>query len=476
MSYRKLLLTVITTLFCGVISAQTSKENNTYLFFIDALRLSQAQNLTMKAHEYEMKALRYDKKAQGGLRSPQFNLTGNFTMMDKPVDINLNEYKSTVQDYLGKLPQIPALKPIITQLMSAPWQMNIQEDQFAVLGVSMIMPIYMGGKINAANRAAKIRIEQGENKYNQELGALCSELSERYFGLSLAQQVLSVREEVVCGMKEHYYDAVALEKNGIIAKGERLYAEMFLERSIAEKQKSSRDVISINAALENTLNAKANYHPITSMFILSDIEPMDYFIASALEKSPLLKEVGFTKRLAEEQAKAKRAEILPTISAIGAANLVDYNVTHSLPKAFIGVSVNYKLFNGARNIHEYKSSKATIKRVEILQSKAKMDIATYVEKSYNDLISIGEQVQSYNSTIRFANEYLRIKVKAFHEGVGTSSDVVDAQLNLAKSKIEQIQLTFQYDVEFAKLLETCGISERYPTYMVGVTSQTISYK
>ena len=476
MNYKKLSSFVIGVFLSGSVVAQTAPDNNTYLFFIDALRLSQVQNLKLKAHEYEMNALKYDKKAQAGLRSPQFNLTGNFSMMSQPIGVDLNGYKAPVQGFLEKLPQIPALQPIIGQIMGASWEMNIQEDKFAFLGLGMVMPIYMGGKINAANNAAKIRIAQGENNHDKELGALCTELAERYFGLSLAKQVLSVRGEVVEGMQKHYDDAIALEKNGMIAKGERLYAEMFFERSKADKQKSNRDVISINAALENTLNAKANYHPITSMFILSDIESMDYFIGSALEKSPLLKDVEFTKQLAEQQLKAKRAEILPTISAIGAANLVDYNVSSAIPKAVIGITVNYKLFNGARNIHEYKSSKETIKRVEVLQSKAKMDIATLVEKNYNDIMSLAEQTESYNATIRFADEYLRIKTRAFNEGIGTSSDVVDAQLNLAKSKIEQIQLAFQYDVAFAKMLEICGLSERYSQYMVGVSSETISYK
>ena len=54
----------------------------------------------------------------------------------------------------------------------------------------MTVPIWMGGKINAANRAARINEKTAVAQGNQTRNALISELVERYFGLALATQVV----------------------------------------------------------------------------------------------------------------------------------------------------------------------------------------------------------------------------------------------------------------------------------------------
>lgn len=472
----KKLLTLLA--ICAITATANAQEteNKTYIHYEDAINLASTQNLTIRAHEHENKALEFDKKAMFGLWLPEFNLTANYTLLNKDIGMDLNDMKGEISNIVASNPVIgQVLGSTLDDLMKKSWDMTIQDNHFGVVGVTMVAPIYMGGKIKAANTAAKIKIEESDNKKQIDLDKLNTELSERYFGLSLAKQVSMVRKEVVSGMQTHYDNAVALEKNGIVANSEKLYAEMFLERAKAEERKANRDIISINTALENTLNARGNYMPLTNMFILESIESADYFIQYAMDNSPLLISVNMKKQLANEQVKAKRAEILPTISAIGAANIVDYQLTNMIPRAMIGVSINYKLFNGAKNIHEFKSSKETVKQVDLLEQKARMDIGTLIEKSYNDILSLGEQVDSYNSTINFAQEYLRVKTKAFSEGVSTSSDVVDAQLNLAKSKIERMELAYKYDVAFAKLLEVCGLSHKYHNYMTGATSKAISY-
>lgn len=452
------------------------QQGKTYLNYSDALNMASSQNLTIRAYEYESRALEFDKKAMFGLWLPQINLIGNYTMLSSDIGIDMNNLKGEVGGLLEAHPDLGGLlAPIMKDLMAKSWSMTMQESQFGVFGASMIAPIYMGGKIRAAHNAAKIKIDESENSKQQDLHKLNTELSERYFGLSLATQVAMVREEVVRGMQKHYNDAIAMEKNGIIANSETLYAEMFLVRSKAEAQKANRDILSVNAALSNTLNAKANYMPLTNMFILEGIEPLDYFIQFAMENSTLLKGVALKKELVNQLVKSKRAEILPTISAIGAANIVDYQVSSVVPRAMIGVSVNYKLFNGARNINELRSSKEQVKRVEMLELKARMDIGTLIEKSYNDILSLGEQVGSYGATINFAEQYLVVKQKAFGVGMTTSSDVVDAQLNLAKSKIERMELAYKYDVALAGLLEVCGLSHTYNHYMIGASSKVISY-
>lgn len=456
-------------------SAQAQEKLKISLSFQEALKITYDENYLLKANQHEHRMAELEKKAAAGLRSPQINLVANYTYMSSPIGFDFNNLKQPIGQIVGKLPIPPDLGPILQQLMQADWRLDIQKDNFFVLGAAAVAPIYMGGKINAANNAAKIRIEESHQKNLQDKYLLCTELSERYFGLSMAHRVRDVRKEVLDGMQKHYDDAVQLEKNGIIAKGEKLYAEMYLTRAQSDYRKAQRDIISINGALENTLNTRGEYFPQTAMFVIRDLESVDFFVNHALQNSPLLKQVGLKEDLAKEGIRAERASLLPTLTAMGAANIYDYQLSDMLPRAAVGVTFSYPLFNGLSNINKYKASKEQLKRVEVLKQKATQDIITLIEKSYNDLISIGEQVDSYNATIAFAAEYLRIKEKAFSEGVAPSSDVVNAQLNLAKVKTEKMELAYKYDTAFARFLEVCGMSDRYIFYMLGAKAQVIEF-
>ena len=59
---------------------------------------------------------------------------------------------------------------------------------------------------------------------------------------------------------------------------------------------------------------------------------------------------------------------------------------------------------------------------------------------------------------------LRAKESAFLQGMSTSTDLVDAELNLAKVRIERMQAAFEFDRSLAQLLEAAGISDEFANY------------
>ena len=58
----------------------------------------------------------------------------------------------------------------------------------------------------------------------------------------------------------------------------------------------------------------------------------------------------------------------------------------------------------------------------------------------------------------------RSKNAAFLEGMSSSSDLIDAELNLAGVRTERLQAAYNYDLLLAQLLEAAGISEEFAAY------------
>lgn len=87
-----------------------------------------------------------------------------------------------------------------------------------------------------------------------------------------------------------------------------------------------------------------------------------------------------------------------------------------------------------------------------------------VEKLYNQMINYRNQITSIDSSLSFAEEYLRMKEAAFREGMSSSSDLIDAELNLAGVRTERLQAAYNFDLVLAQLLEAAGISDEFPAY------------
>ena len=127
---------------------------------------------------------------------------------------------------------------------------------------------------------------------------------ERYFGLALAMQVVEVRRQVVDGVRRHLEDAVALEKNGMIAQSERLYVEFKMAEAERELANAELQAQTIASALNSTLGQDNAWQPVTSMFIVDRVEDVAYYQDLAQDRNPLLNQVSLKRQLAEEGARA----------------------------------------------------------------------------------------------------------------------------------------------------------------------------
>ncbi len=461
--------------------AQTDKQ---MLSLEEAIAVTLTENPALKAAEYEERAAQQERRAAIGLRMPQINVTGAYAYLGKDIGVDFNNLKDPTREFAGKIlgsglitdPSIlQGIQGLLNPMLEADWFLKVQDRSLGFVGGEVTLPIWMGGKINAANRAAKINEKSAVEQGNQTRNALISELVERYFGLSLATQVVAVRQQVVDGMRRHLEDAVALEKNGMIAQSERLYVEFKMAEAERELANAKLQVQTVASALSNTLGRENNWQPITTMFILSQVEELAYYQDLAQARNPLLNQVSLKRQLAEEGVRAQRAEFLPQVAAMGGASFYNYQVTGILPRWAVGVGVNIKLFDGLNREYKYSAAKQTARRVGELQNKAGQDVAILVEKLYNQMMNYRNQMTSIDASLAFAEEYLRMKQAAFKEGMSSSTDLIDAELNLAGVRTERLQAAYNYDLLLAQLLEASGISDEFPAYARRNDAQPIHF-
>ena len=461
-----------------------AQEQGRTLSLEEALEMTLSDNPAIRAAEFNRRAAQQERRAAIGLRMPQIGITGSYAYLGKDIEIDLNNMKTPVQNLAGQILQsgmipsdyIPSISQMLSGAMAASWALPLQDRSLGFVGGDVTVPLWMGGKINAANRAARINEQTARSQGIQQRNALVSELVERYYGLALARQVVVVRQQVVDGVRKHLEDAAALEAQGMISRSEKLYVEFKMSEAERDLQNAQSQVETIAAALNSTIGQTDDYLPVTAMFILERIEPLDHFRTLAAERNPLLDQVDQKRRLAYEGVRAQRSSFLPQVVAMGGMSFYDYQVSKVLPRWAVGVGVNFKLFDGLNREYKYSAAKQTVRRVEALQDKAGNDISVLVEKLYNQMENYRTQMASIEASLAFAEEYLKTKNAAFLEGMSSSTDLIDAELNLAKVKTERIEAAYRYDVSLAQLLEAAGISDEFTAYMRRQDARRITFE
>ncbi len=491
----KLLLFII---FCLFSQPFFGKDGNTVqpLSFEDALEKSLLQNELLHQSRLHKEEQKHKLNSARTLRIPQVSLSANYLMLSDDIAIDMSDIKHTITPLYTVLseygnfsgvanpdPNTSGIMPILpddistaairselskglSQLEVSDWNKVLQEKNFGLISTNIVWPLFTGGKINAANRAAQIELKEASIKERQAIGTIYNQLAERYFGLVLASQAKEVRTEVFNSMELHLFEAEKLYEEGIISKAELLHSQLHFAQAERELKKSEREFDIIHESLRSTLSEdeKTNFLAITPLFYTSDIESIDFFKQGAKANNPILKEISSKQELAREGVKAERSDFFPTVAAFGNYNIASHQLTHTAPDYMAGITFSWKLIGGGSTYNKTKSAKLVESQALQAHSRVSRDIETGIEKYYQELFMALEQLEELKKAETFADEYYRIRHQAFVEGMATSTEVVDASLAISKVKIDQLQAAYQFDIALIKLLELAGMPEEFNHY------------
>jgi len=468
----------------------------TPITFSDAYECMQSNSHVLKRASFEMNEKEAERKAAFGLHAPRFFVTANAIQMADPLTLDLTPVRDAINplyEVLGKYgnfsgvpnpdPNTSGVMPILpdnisTQVLrgkiqegqakmnSGEWDKMIQEKQFATVNANFIWPLYTGGKINAANKASAIYEEEAGLQKEQKQGELLSELASRYYGLVLAEQACKVREQVSEAMKKHLFDSQKLSEQGQIAKVEFLHAQVANSDADREVKKANREATIVKRALQNTMAVgdSSDLVPASQLFILKNIEPEDFYIDMALKNNPQMQQVDSKRELAATGVKLEKSNYLPTVALTGTYDLANKDLSPYVPDWLVGVGLKWSLFEGNSRYHNLQAARFREDQVEQAGMKAEEDIKTVIRKLHQQLGMQVEQLEELDKTLEFAKTYVESRNKAFHEGLSTSTELVDANLLLAKVKMERLQALYSYDVTLANLLQVCGNPDLFLEY------------
>lgn len=453
--------------------AQTVSYSQAEQYVVENAYGSQAQQALRQASQLEMEAVK-------NLGLPRIDLNARAYAFHNETSVPLESSKRRLENSLTngfdeKLSQWENVLPpdVIDQvsqgfnqvvsdgLNKVPNNLDVTvQDRDIRTSISMVMPLYMGGKINSAKQIANIQAQRSNISEKQQQDTQRFEMIQAYFNVQLQQQLLNSALFNFDAMQQHYNNALKLEKQGFINKGQRMQFEVARNNAERTYQNAQSNLHASEFSLQNLLQTKENLKLSTPLFVnLAQNHSLDKLLANYDQNSSLIKKLQMDTELANENVKVQQATKKPSVFAFG-----EYGLDNK-ENWIVGVMAKYNLFSGMDNNKNIRAAELKKHAAELMTERTKQEVENVLYKSYSELSSSQNSHQLLSQNTKAAQENLRIQQLSFKEGMGTATQVIDAQNALSALKTEMALNSYKYILSLATLLQSYGSIDEFKLYV-----------
>lgn len=449
----------------------TQMKAQTSLSFEESLRLLQQGNQSLKIADKSIEIAKTERDKLNAFWYPSLQSTGAFVHMSEKIEVKqpLSQFTDPAKDFVHSIiPNDQIISSILDQIGTNTLIFPLTPRNLTTVDVSAEWVLFSGGKRFRATNIGRTMVDLARESRAEVSANQQNLLAESYYGLRLAQQIVTVREETYKGLQKHYENALKLEAAGMIDKAGRLFAQVNMDEARRELEAAQKEETVMQSALKTLLNKKdmdENIVPTSPLFMNDSLPPKMLFNLSVGSGNYLLNQLYLQEQIAKQQVRIDQSGYLPNIALFGKQTLYSHGIQSNLvPRTMVGIGFTWNLFDGLDREKRIRQSKLTQQTLVLGQMKARDDLAVGVDKLYTQLQKAQDNVKALNATIKLSEELVRIRKKSFTEGMATSTEVIDAETMLSKVKVARLAAYYEYDVALMNLLSLCGTPEQFVNY------------
>ena len=418
----------------------------------------QLQSVSNKLKAEDAQVSRAEALASSGeaLNLPSLQLSGSYTHLDDPVELDLRDLNPLASINADDLP-VPIPADISALLAKLPTTTQLTEQDVFRASLQALWPIYTGGKISAAQYIEKAQL--AEQKQSAELAkrTLFISLVDRYYGVIVSYRAWRTQQALVTALSEHLEHAIKLQQQGQIAKVERLNAEVALSNAKVAAGSAMRQYQMASIALNRMLEVQ-QVEPVSSLFMLNQDPMLPQLAQLTLAQHPALKLLDAKAAQAQGLVDVEKSQYLPTVFLYGNYTLYEDNslAAKMEPDWLVGVGVNMPIISNTGRSDKVRAAQSALLRARYTKAQTRQDLSLLVDQNFRQMQQARETVTSLNTSLDLAEENLRLRELAFNQGMSTSIDRVDAQVTLTAVQTQQLAATYQYVQAYAQLMAVSG--------------------
>ena len=323
-------------------------------------------------------------------------------------------------------------------------------------GLGINYDIYNGGRRGASIRAARKQLRSTELNLETVVEQNRFETSRDYYNLQNSDAQVEIQEAAVEDASQTLRDAQLLERAGLGTRFDVLRAEVELAQA---RQRLTTAIANQNISrrqLAETLSVSHSTDLTTADAIEEagtwNLELADT-IVQAFKNRAELEQLLLQREINQEQRTIALSATRPTLSAN-----VNYTTSDNFEDDFdindqytVGLNLQWRLFDAgaARAGADRAEADAEISETQFANQRNQIRFA--VEQAYFQLESNQNNIGTATKEVELAEESLRLARLRFQAGVGTQTDVIEAQTQLTTARGNLLSSITDYNQSYADL-------------------------
>lgn len=379
----------------------------------------------------------------------------------------LKEYMGSAmwQTVIGALSQTDlsaAINAIGAQVDDA-FHLDI-ENVFAG-AVSLQQPVFMGGKIIAANQIAKLAQELAQARYDTEFQQVIIDVDQAYWQIvsvaakkELAESYADLLHKMESDVNISVREGVATEADALAIKVKANEADMLLSKSTSGLKLAKMLLCKqIGLDLNSDIQLADEGREAIAMPAMGIRKDMDAIYADR----PEIRSLDLASRIYEKKVTVARADMLPKVALTANYLVSNPNMQNGFQNTWggmltAGVMVNVPIFHGFEAYHKTRKAKAEATLYLTQCEDAKNMINLQVTQLRSQLDEALEKVGMAESNLSCAEENLRTAGVGFENGVIDANTALGAQTAWLKAHSEYIDAGIELQMTAANLRKAEG--------------------
>ncbi len=313
----------------------------------------------------------------------------------------------------------------------------------------------------AGERSGRIRAAEEQARFDQlDVERIAQQLrldvSNDYFNLQAADELTRINRAAVTNAEASLEDAQALEEAGVGTRFDVLRSQVQLANAnqdltnaLSQQQTSRRQLaqrLSINQSVSisaaDPVETAGNWNPT-----------LEESIVLAFQNRAELEQQLARRNISESQRRIALSQNRPRVSLITNYNVLDSfdDDTGFADGYSLGASFSLNLFDGGAARARARQEEANIAIAETNFADVRNQIRFEVEQAYADLQSNSDNILTSSVALEQAREALRLARLRFQAGVGTQTDVINAENDLTNAEGNRVTAILDYNRALASL-------------------------
>ena len=344
-------------------------------------------------------------------------------------------------------------------------RLKVGTDNTMNLGANLTQPLYVGGKVGTALKAARIYKQMAMETLATVKQNAVAGVAQVFNNALLAKEMLSISRESLAQGEKHLKNVENLHAAGRATEFDLLRARVQVanmkpnlleaENQVTVTQLKLKEIMGVPPESPISISGMFS-EPDTTLFALASVQ-------TAVDNRPDLKVSEHNVDLYQKSIKIARGDFLPTLTAgttfayAGNFDLFRYDSADWNPFWTANVTLSVPIFSGFRTSSKYRQAKVDFYKAKT-DFRKKYD-AVYIEvrEAELNLRKAVKSIESQRLNIEEAERAQSMAESLYSNGKATQLDVLDAQLALKVARTNMAGALFEGTIAELSLKKSLGI-------------------